>query len=161
MAHHHGKLWDDDDARNLQLMVDMVHEHGALAGTQLGYSGNGCYNFDTRIAARGVEQMPSESFIFHSCYAMSKREIRELQRFYADAAVRAMRIGFDVIQVSASHAYGLPQQFLMPRYNHRTDEYGGLPGEPLPLPGGDHGAGPRGGGRPVRGLGAPLRRDAR
>jgi len=119
------KLWDDDDARNLQPMVDMVHQHGALAGTQLGYSGNGCTNFDTRIAARGVEQMPSESFIFHSCFAMSKKEIRELEQMYADAAVRAMRVGFDVIQVSASHAYGLPQQFLMPRYNHRTDEYGG------------------------------------
>ena len=94
-------MWDDDDARNFQLMVDRVHEHGALAGVQLGFNGNGSENLDTRMCARGVEQVPSDTFVFHSCYAMTKREIRELQSFYVTAALRAMRIGFDVINLSA------------------------------------------------------------
>ena len=120
-----GKLWDAEDARNLRLMVDRVHEHEALAGIQLGFNGSGSNNLDTRIAARGVEQVPSDTFVFHSCYAMTAGEIRELQRFYVEAALRAMQVGFDVIQVMGSHGAGIPQQFLMPRYNHRTDAYGG------------------------------------
>ena len=119
-----GKLWDDDDARNFQLMVDRVHEHGALAGVQLGCNGNASENLDTRMCARGVEEVPSDTFVFHSCYAMTKREIRELQSFYVTAALRAMRIGFDVISLCVNEDCPVAQQLLMPRYNHRTDEYG-------------------------------------
>ena len=119
-----GKLWDDDDARNLQLMVDKVHEQGALAGVQLGFNGNASENLDTRVCARGVEQVPSDTFVFHSCYAMTKREIRELQSFYVAAAMRAKRIGFDVVNFCVNEDCTVIQQLLMPRYNHRTDEYG-------------------------------------
>jgi dimethylamine/trimethylamine dehydrogenase len=120
-----GKVWDDEDARNLQLMTEKVHEQGALAGIQLGFNGSGTNGLDTRMPSRGVEQVPNDAFVFHSCWTMTKREIAELRRFYVDAALRAKRVGFDVIQLSASHGAGLPQQFLMPRFNHRTDEYGG------------------------------------
>jgi dimethylamine/trimethylamine dehydrogenase len=118
------KVWDDDDARNLQLMVDLVHEHGALAGIQLGFNGSGTFGLDTRIASRGVEQVPNDTFVFHSCYTMTRREIRELQQFYVAAALRAKRVGFDVINLCVNEDCTVIQQFLMPRYNHRTDEYG-------------------------------------
>ena len=118
-----GKLWDDEDARNLQLMVDKVHEGGALAGVQLGFNGMHTNGLDTRIPARGVYQTPSDTFVFHSCYTMTKREIRELEGFYVTAALRARQIGFDVINVIASHEAGIPQQFLMRLHNKRTDEY--------------------------------------
>ena len=29
------RLWDDDDIKNLGLMCDMLHEHGALAAAEL------------------------------------------------------------------------------------------------------------------------------
>jgi dimethylamine/trimethylamine dehydrogenase len=120
-----GKLWDDEDARNLQLMVERVHEHGALAGVQLGFNGNHSENLDTRICARGVEQVPSDTFVFHSCYTMTKREIGELRGFYVAAARRAKQVGFDVINFCVNEDATVIQQFLMPAYNHRTDEYGG------------------------------------
>jgi dimethylamine/trimethylamine dehydrogenase len=118
-----GKLWDDTDARNLQLMVEKVHEFGALAGVQLGFNGSGSENLDTRICARGVEQCPSDTFVFHSCYSMTRREIRELAGFYVQAALRAKTVGFDVINFCVNEDCTVIQQFLMPRYNHRTDEY--------------------------------------
>ena len=40
------------------------------------------------------------------------------------AALRAREAGFDIVYVYGSHTY-LPTQFLSPRYNHRTDAYGG------------------------------------
>jgi dimethylamine/trimethylamine dehydrogenase len=120
-----GRLWDDDDLRNFALMVDRVHAHGSLAGIQLGFNGAHTENLETRIAARGVTQVPSNTFVFHSCYEMTKAEIRELRGFYASAARRACDIGFDVINLCANSNAGIPQQFLMRAYNRRSDEYGG------------------------------------
>ncbi|MBA2535889.1 MAG: FAD-dependent oxidoreductase, partial [Actinobacteria bacterium] len=55
---------------------------------------------------------------------MDKDDIRTVQGFYVDAAKRARTAGFDIVYVYGSHSY-LPQQFLTPYYNKRTDEYGG------------------------------------
>jgi dimethylamine/trimethylamine dehydrogenase len=55
---------------------------------------------------------------------MDKDDIREVQGFYVEAAKRAREAGFDIVYVYGSHSY-LPQQFLTPYYNRRTDEYGG------------------------------------
>src|SRR3989442_2780945 len=33
------RLWDDDDVKNLSVMCDMLHEHGALAAAELWYGG--------------------------------------------------------------------------------------------------------------------------
>ena len=35
-----------------------------------------------------------------------------------------MQAGFDIVYCYAGHGY-LPFQFISPRWNHRTDEYGG------------------------------------
>jgi 2,4-dienoyl-CoA reductase-like NADH-dependent reductase (Old Yellow Enzyme family) len=51
-------------------------------------------------------------------------EIRELVEQYAAAAERALRAGFEVIEVHAAHGY-LINEFLSPIANHRTDAYGG------------------------------------
>jgi dimethylamine/trimethylamine dehydrogenase len=120
-----GRIWDREDARNLSLMVERVHEHGALAGIQLGFNGAHSENLETRIGARGVSQVPSNTFTFHSCYEMSKQEIRELQGFFADAAIRAREVGFDIVNLCVNENCTVAQQFLMTAYNRRRDEYGG------------------------------------
>ena len=60
-----------------------------------------------------------------SCREMDKEEIRELRGFYVDAAVRAREAGFDLILVYGAEASPITQQFLMPYFNKRMDEYGG------------------------------------
>src|SRR5262245_32438707 len=55
---------------------------------------------------------------------MDKADIRNLRRWQADAAKRAVRAGFDIVYVYAGHGY-LPAQFLSRRLNQRSDEYGG------------------------------------
>jgi dimethylamine/trimethylamine dehydrogenase len=121
------RLWDDNDVRNLSLMCDRVHEHDSLAGVELNFSGPHHTGFESRQPARGVSQLPSPRWGWRatSCYEMDKREIRELQRFYIDAAKRARAAGFDLILIYGAETIGIPQQFLMRYFNQRTDEYGG------------------------------------
>lgn len=120
------RLWDDSDVRNLALMAENVQRHGALAGVQLYYGGISGTNLETRTVARGPSQNAHQAVgRAQSCYAATKAEIRELQGFYVAAAKRALAAGFDIIIVGAEEVDNIALQFLMTRFNKRTDEYGG------------------------------------
>ena len=119
------RLWDDQDARNLGLMADLAHEHGALAGVELWHGGCVVGNLESRLPARSVSQMTDESLYSQSCYELDKAGIREIQQHYVDAAIRARSAGFDIVYVHGAECGAIPQHFLMAKFNRRTDEYGG------------------------------------
>jgi dimethylamine/trimethylamine dehydrogenase len=119
------RLWDETDVRNLALMTEKVHEHDSLAAVELHFGGANHTGYETRLPSRGVSQVSSEAFWMRACYEMDRADIRELQGFYVEAARRARRAGFDVMIVYGAEASPITQQFLMPAYNKRTDEYGG------------------------------------
>ena len=56
--------------------------------------------------------------------AMDAGDIRNLLGWQAEAARKARRAGFDIVYVYAGMGY-LPYEFLLPEWNHRSDEYGG------------------------------------
>jgi dimethylamine/trimethylamine dehydrogenase len=118
------RIWDDTDVRNLSLACERVHEQGALIGIELGFNAQNVTNYESRVPARGVSQLASESF-FSSCFTMTREDIRQLQQFYVEAAKRAATAGFDIVNIMGSQTACIPQLFLMPEYNKRTDEYGG------------------------------------
>lgn len=55
---------------------------------------------------------------------MTVEEIRQVERWFVDAAVRAQAAGFDGVQVHVAHFFFL-SRFVSPAVNHRTDAYGG------------------------------------
>lgn len=57
--------------------------------------------------------------------AMTKADIADLRRWHRNAVRRSLRAGYDIVYVYAGHALGGIHHFLSPRYNQRTDEYGG------------------------------------
>ena len=118
-------IWDDDDARNLQAMVDLAHEHGSLAGIELWHGGGAAGNLESRIAARSVGQFVDSTNFMQSTCELDRAGIREIQSYYVAAAVRARDVGFDIVNVHGSEAAAIPAHFLMGRTNQRTDEYGG------------------------------------
>jgi dimethylamine/trimethylamine dehydrogenase len=119
------RIWDANDVQNLSLMCDRAHDHGSLAGIELHFGGPNHSGYETRLPARGVSQIPSPRFVMRSCYAMDKRDIRELQGHYVAAAERAREAGFDLVLIYVAETIPITQQFLMPYFNRRTDEYGG------------------------------------
>ncbi|KAL8651127.1 MAG: hypothetical protein Q9226_004846 [Calogaya cf. arnoldii] len=56
--------------------------------------------------------------------AMTKEDIEHLKNSWVAAVQRAVKIGFDVIEIHNAHGY-LLHSFLSPASNKRTDEYGG------------------------------------
>src|SRR5437764_1491620 len=118
------RIWDDGDIRNLSIMCDMLHEHGALAACELWYGGPHAPCMESRCVPRGPSQIPSDFEYLTYAVEMDKDDIHDVQQMYVDAAERARTAGFDIVYVYGSHSY-LPQQFLTPYYNRRTDEYGG------------------------------------
>ncbi len=105
------------------MMVDQVHEHGALAGVELWHGGAGSQNSYSREPHIGPSSLPAGVCSPLQTKVMDKRDIRDVKKWYRQAAIRAKRAGFDIIYLYAAHWY-LILQFLAPS-NQRTDEYGG------------------------------------
>jgi 2,4-dienoyl-CoA reductase-like NADH-dependent reductase (Old Yellow Enzyme family) len=61
---------------------------------------------------------------WHTPAAIAAADMPALIGRYRDAAVRAARIGLDLVELHAAHGY-LLHQFLSPLSNTRQDEYGG------------------------------------
>ncbi len=123
-----GRLWSDEDIPPLKLMVEAVHVHGALAGIELAYNGFDANNLYTRVPPLGPTSMGTLGGTGYDpvqTRRMDKEDIRNLRRWHRAAALRAKRAGFDLIYVYAGHALSAAVQFLLPRFNDRTDEYGG------------------------------------
>ncbi len=124
LPHVSASLWDDSDIRAHALMTDMVHEHGSLAGAELWYSGARSANLMTRLPSMDVASLPNLAGMPFQTRAMDKADIANLRRWHRKAALRARDAGFDVVYVYATHGY-LLANFLDPRINTRSDEYGG------------------------------------
>lgn len=116
-------LWDDDDIPPLALMCDAVHAHGSLAGVQLAYAAYYNTNKLSREVPMGPVGRPVDGTFPLHARAMDLSDIRNLRRWWRDAAARARRCGFDIVNVDANFST-IAFQFLSPR-NQRSDEYGG------------------------------------
>ena len=128
-------FWSDAHALALETAVAVIKANGAAAGIQLAHAGR---KASTRRPWEGVTGIADADGgwtpIAPSPLAFSEtyREPREMTaadigaavRAFAEAAARAHRTGFDVLEIHSAHGY-LLHEFLSPLSNRRTDRYGG------------------------------------
>jgi dimethylamine/trimethylamine dehydrogenase len=121
------RLWEDQDIPALRKMSERMKTHGGLAGIQLAYSGINGPNFYTKEVPLAPTALPIRTFTNDpvQARAMDKTDIRNLRRWFVNAAKRSKTAGFDLICLYGAHGFGIFQHFLSRATNQRTDEYGG------------------------------------
>jgi 2,4-dienoyl-CoA reductase-like NADH-dependent reductase (Old Yellow Enzyme family) len=134
-------LWKDDFIPFLRRITDFIKAQGAKPGIQLGHSGRKARLTRPWEGQHPLTQDHPEMFdwegwdlvgpsaIAHSDRMATPRafnhdEIADVVTHWGEAAARAHRAGFDVLEIHGAHGY-LIHQFLSPAANRRNDEYGG------------------------------------
>nr|WP_106779698.1 NADPH dehydrogenase NamA [Lysinibacillus timonensis] len=115
-------IWSDDHIEGLSKIVSTIKTYGSKAGIQLGHAG--------RKATVNGEIFAPSAIRFNEEYKtpkeMSIQDIKRTIEAFKEAAIRAVKAGFDVLEIHAAHGY-LINEFLSPLTNKRTDQYGGVP----------------------------------
>jgi 2,4-dienoyl-CoA reductase-like NADH-dependent reductase (Old Yellow Enzyme family) len=115
----------DDCIPGYRRLAEALHGHGCRAFGQLFHGGREV--MESQDGSLPVSLAPSS--VPNERFHVMPREmpvtlIGEVVEGYGSAAARLRTAGMDGVEIVASHGY-LPAQFLNPRVNHRTDEYGG------------------------------------
>ncbi|THU93524.1 FMN-linked oxidoreductase [Dendrothele bispora CBS 962.96] len=131
-------LWKDSQIEPLKAIVDFAHSQGQKIGIQLAHSGRKGSTvapwlhgsaLATDVAGGWADSLVGPSPVAWSETSPTPKELTKsgiagIVKAFTDAARRAVRAGFDVIEIHSAHGF-LLNSFLSPVANKRTDEYGG------------------------------------
>lgn len=124
-------IWNDEQAAAFKKIVDFVHQNSETKiGIQLAHAGRKASTWNglqTSLEEGWQTVAPSEIPYKdgeRTPHQLSVEGIKGLVQSFKDAAIRALKAGFDLVEIHAAHGY-LLHQFLSPLSNNRTDEYGG------------------------------------
>ncbi|GKZ33524.1 hypothetical protein AbraIFM66950_003426 [Aspergillus brasiliensis] len=132
-------LYEDGQIEPLKRITEFAHSQSQKIAIQLAHAGRKASAVAPWLSVNamavkevggwpdeivGPSAIPFEEGVNAVPRALSEEEVRELVRDFGKAAERAVRAGFDAIEVHAAHGY-LLHQFLSPVSNRRTDRYGG------------------------------------
>ncbi len=113
-------IWSDDHIEGLHTLTSMMKEYGTVPGIQLAHAGRKAELEGEIIAPVSVpfnENMKTPK-------EMTKEDIADTVEAFKQAALRAKKAGFEVMEIHGAHGY-LINEFLTPAINTRSDEYGG------------------------------------
>jgi 2,4-dienoyl-CoA reductase-like NADH-dependent reductase (Old Yellow Enzyme family) len=133
-------IWKDEHIVGLKRITDFIHEQGSVAAIQLNHAGRKAGTFkpwdgfgplDRSVPVEGEAHWevigPSAVEYLEGWplpREMTRQDIVDVKSNWVKAAQRALRAGFDILEVHGAHGY-LIHEFLSPASNKRTDEYGG------------------------------------
>jgi 2,4-dienoyl-CoA reductase-like NADH-dependent reductase (Old Yellow Enzyme family) len=128
-------IWKDEHIAPLARIAEFMKAHGAVAGIQLAHAGRKASTAQpwkggktVSVEAGGWTPSAPSAVPFYETDAppaeLTRDEIHEITAAFADAAVRSLKAGFNLVEIHGAHGY-LMHEFLSPLSNKRTDEYGG------------------------------------
>lgn len=135
-------IFTDEQAEGWARVTEAVHQRDGRIVLQLWHSGH--YSHRTLMpggvlpigpSARpitGAVWTPEGRLPVETPRALELEDVPNLLEEYRCAAARAEKAGFDAVEIHAGNGY-LIDQFLRDSTNHRTDEYGGSPGNRMRL----------------------------
>jgi len=121
----------EEQAQSWKDTVDAVHQHGSKIIAQLwhcgrishsDYTGGAAPVSSTDSAAEGINRQNNKPF--GEPRKLAKEDLLEIIKMFDSATEKALRAGFDLVEIHMGHGY-LVDQFLDANVNDRTDEYGG------------------------------------
>lgn len=114
-----------DHVSGLGWLADEVRSTGAKIGIQLVHCGRQKFLGTTPMKAASTSSWDYVEMQYgNTPQAMTVEEIHGVVTSFGDAAERAWKARFDLVEIHAGHGY-LLTNFLSPFTNDRTDEYGG------------------------------------
>jgi len=117
------RCWNDDNLDGLKRWADAVESHDCRLLAQIQHAGRARHDAGRHRAAVGPSALPCD-LSWTMPREMSRDEIRRFIDGVADSSRRLQQCGFSGVEISAGHGH-LFHQFLSPRANVRSDEYGG------------------------------------
>ena len=130
---HQLGISDDKFIPKMRELTDAVHKHGTRIALQLQHAGRLAKSYFTGmppvapsavVFKGGAKAGAKGSLAGEVPQTLRLEEILKVENYFADAALRAKKAGFDGVELHAAHGY-LIDQFLSPSSNKRTDRYGG------------------------------------
>ena len=116
-AHAHEDIFDVENHRFWNQLTDAIHFYGAKASLELlGFTYHG-RNYKGELVSYSVNGEPGTE-------PLNRAVMEQIASLYADAAENAIKCGFDMILIHGGHGLIL-SQILSPKFNTRTDEFGG------------------------------------
>ncbi|WP_394236221.1 NADH:flavin oxidoreductase/NADH oxidase [Niallia oryzisoli] len=112
-------LWSDEQIPPLARMVEACHQYGAKVGIQIAHAGRKAEDAEVPVAPSAIPFDENSK----TPRALSTNEVKEMVEKFRKAVQRAVKAGFDAIEIHGAHGY-LIHQFHSPLTNKREDEYG-------------------------------------
>ena len=116
-------FYDDSQIPFFKELAEAIGKSGAKSCLQIGYAGSMCGYKVTEREIWGPSAL-AHPFTKVTPKAMAQEDIQTTIKSMADAAKRAQKAGFNSVELHFVHNFML-NQFLVPYFNRRTDEYGG------------------------------------
>ena len=114
---------DEEAVDGLSRLTEAVHQKGSKIGVQINHVGAAAKREYTGLPVLGPS-LDSGADHLRPERAMTREDIARVTGEFRQAAERAVRAGFDAVEIHAAHGY-LLNQFYSPLTNRREDEYGG------------------------------------